>query len=194
METHSTDLILASSSPRRRALLADIGLVPAAIVAPACDETPLPREKPRDLAVRLARLKALAVAASYPDKLILAADTVVGCGRRILPKAETPDDVRRFLSLLSGRRHRVHTAVALVQPGGFLSEECSDSVVMFQHLTAAQIDAYAATGEGIGKAGGYAVQGQAALLIKYIAGSYSGIVGLPLFEVGQLLRRAGWLA
>lgn len=190
MEKNRT-LILASSSPRRRDLLREAGIVPDAIMTPACDETSLPGEKPRALAMRLARDKALAIAAKESDALILAADTVVACGRRILPKARDAADVAAFLRLLSGRRHKVFTGVALIAPGKPLSVRCSASVVQFRRLLPDEIARYAASGEGVGKAGGYAVQGQAGLFVKFISGSYSGIVGLPLFDVAGLLRSAG---
>jgi septum formation protein len=180
--------ILASSSPRRLALLRDIGLTPDKVVAAEIDETPGLRELPRKLAERLAREKLAAVSANYPDAFILAADTVVACGRRILPKAETPNEVRACLRLLSGRRHHVYTGVALYAPGSKITERLADSTVIFRPLQPADIEAYAASGEGIGKAGGYAIQGRAAAYIRFISGSYSNIVGLPLFEVAQMLR------
>ncbi|MFA4995186.1 MAG: nucleoside triphosphate pyrophosphatase [Bdellovibrionales bacterium] len=186
--------ILASSSPRRLALLADIGVVPDIVVAADIVETPQPKEKPRFLAERLSLQKLQAVSPEFEEKdaFILAADTVVGVGRRILPKAETPDDVRKFLNLMSGRRHHVYTGVALRTPKGKVLHRVSDSTVIFHLLSREDIDAYAECGEGIGKAGGYAIQGRAAALIRFISGSYSGIVGLPLFEVAQMLRGAGW--
>lgn len=175
-------------------LLRDIGIVPDQIIPAACDETPLPNELPRALAVRLARKKLDVVAATAPLAFVLAADTVVACGRRILPKAETVDDVRSCLKLLSGRRHHVYTGVALQSPDGRVLQRLSDSTVIFRRLTSADIEAYAASGEGIGKAGGYAIQGLAASYIRFISGSYSGIVGLPLFDVAQMLRSAGFIA
>lgn len=183
-------LILASSSPRRVELLAQLGIVPAAIIPAALDETPLRNELPRTLALRLAQAKARAVADIHPRKLILAADTVVACGRRILPKAESATEVVTCLRLLSGRRHRVYGVICLVAPDGKVRARLSQSVVRFRRLTAADIDAYAAGGEGEGKAGGYAIQGQAAGMIDFISGSYSNIVGLDLFVVAQLLRGA----
>ena len=180
-------LILASASPRRVALLADIGVTSDSIVPADIDETPLPRELPRQLAQRLAKQKAAAVAAQYPHDYILAADTVVACGRRILPKAETPDEVRACLTLMSGRRHHVYTGVAF-HTGSRMIERLVDSRVSFKNLSPTEIDSYVTSGEGIGKAGGYAIQGRAAILIRDIGGSYSNIVGLPLYEVGQILR------
>ncbi len=186
--------ILASSSPRRLALLADIGIVPDKVLAADIDEKPARAEKPRDLAERLAFEKLQAVIPEFQkkDAFILAADTVVGVGRRILPKAATPDDVRQFLGLMSGRRHHVYTGVALRTPDGKILRRVSDSTVIFRQLSRKDIDIYAQSGEGIGKAGGYAVQGRAAALIRFVSGSYSGIVGLPLFEVAQMLRGSGW--
>ena len=138
----------------------------------------------------MARDKAAAV--PCPDCLVLAADTVVAVGRRILPKAETEAEVRRCLELISGRRHDVLTAVALIGPDGKRTERLSESVVTFNRLTADQIDRYLATGEGIGKAGGYAINGQVASLVRALSGSFSGVVGLPLFETSQLLRAHGY--
>ncbi|MDD3030127.1 MAG: Maf family protein [Alphaproteobacteria bacterium] len=186
-------LILASASSRRLALLTGVGLVPDAVVPAELDETPGKKETPRALAQRLALEKMQAVAhAEGQGAYVLAADTVVGLGRRILPKAKTADDVRRFLKLMAGRRHHVYTGVALGTPDGKVLSRVSDSTVIFRQLLDAEIDAYARTGEGIGKAGGYAIQGRAGLLIRFISGSYSGIVGLPLFEVNQMLRGVGW--
>jgi septum formation protein len=185
-------LILASSSPRRLALLIDIGIVPDHIIAADIDETPLPRELPRKLAARLARAKCEAIAKREQGAFILAADTVVACGRRILPKAETPEEVRDCLRLLSGRRHHVYTGVAIRAPSGKLIERVADSSVIFRQLQPSDIEEYAASGEGIGKAGGYAIQGLAAASIRFISGSYSNIVGLPLFDVAQMLRGCGY--
>ena len=183
-------LTLASASPRRLTLLAQIGVVPACIRPAEIDETPLPAELPRSYAERLARAKA-AVAHVRGD-LTLAADTVVAVGRRILPKAEDAEAVRLCLRMLSGRRHHVLTAICLLGPNGRATERLVDSVVTFARLTPAQVEAYAASGEGVGKAGGYAIQGCAASFVRWIGGSYSGVVGLPLFETAQLLRGHGW--
>lgn len=185
-------LILASGSPRRRALLATLGLEPAKIVAAALDETPRRGELPRDYARRLARAKLEMVAAREPVGCVLAADTVVACGRRILPKAATPEEVTTCLTLLSGRRHRVLTALAFRDGAGRIHEKLSESRVLFQKLSRQQIAAYVANGEGLDKAGGYALQGRAAAFVRQISGSWSGIVGLPLFETAQLLRAAGF--
>jgi septum formation protein len=183
-------LVLASASPRRVALLAQIGIVPDRIRPAEIDETPRRAEAPRLLAQRLARAKADAVAA--PGCLTLAADTVVAVGRRVLPKAETPEQARTCLALLSGRRHHVITAIVLVGPDGHRTERVCDSVVGFARLTERQIDAYLDGGEWHGKAGGYAIQGQAASFIRFLSGSYSNVVGLPLFETAQLLRGQGY--
>ncbi len=182
--------MLASASPRRIALLAQIGLTPDAVVPADIDETPLPAELPRDAVRRLSRAKAAAVAAA--GCFVLAADTVVACGRRILPKAESEADARSCLRLLSGRRHDVLTGVVVVAPDGRRAERICESVVGFARLTERQLDAYVASGEWRGKAGGYAIQGLAAAHVKFLSGSFSGVVGLPLFETAQLLRGLGW--
>ena len=182
-------LILASASPRRRELIARLGIEPR-IAAADIDETPLKAELPRDYAQRMAREKALAVAGNAAH--VLAGDTVVAVGRRILPKAEDETAARRCLELLSGRRHRVLSAIALRAPDGALRERLSETQVRFKQLTAAEIDAYLASGEWEGKAGGYAIQGSAEGLIAWIAGSHSGVVGLPLFETRALLKSAGF--
>ena len=187
---NSAPLVLASASPRRLALLAQIGIVPARVISPDIDETPLNDELPRDYARRLARAKADAV--SVADMFVLAADTVVAVGRRILPKAETEAEGRRCLGLLSGRRHRVITAVVLRTPDGRHGERLVQSVVAFARLTSRQVDDYLASEEWRGKAGGYAVQGRAAAFVAFLSGSYSNVVGLPLFETAQLLRGVGW--
>lgn len=183
-------LILASASPRRLALLAQIGIVPDTVDAADLDEAVLAAERPVDHARRLSRAKALAVAARHGDGIVLAADTVVAVGRRILPKAETEADARACLALVSGRRHRVVTAVAVVA-GGRLRTATSLSVVTFKRLETREVDEYVAGGEWHGKAGGYAIQGSAAALIRAFSGSWTGVVGLPLFETRRLLRAAG---
>lgn len=182
------ELILASASPRRVELLAQLGITPKAIVPAALDETPLPRELPPKLAQRLAQAKAEAVAALHPGHYVLAADTVVACGRRVLPKAESAAEVESCLQLLSGRRHRVYGGICLVAPDGKARTKLAESIVKFRRLTADEVTAYVASGEGLGKAGGYAIQGMAAAYIPYIAGSYSNIVGLDLAVVAQLIR------
>jgi septum formation protein len=183
-------LVLASASPRRLALLAQMGVVPERVVSTDIDETPLPRELPRAHALRLARAKAAAVDAAAC--FVLGADRVGGAGRRILPKAETEAQARDCLMVLSGRRHRVTTAVVLCAPDGRRTERLVESVVTFARLTPAQMRAYLDGGEWRGKAGGYAIQGQAASFIRFLSGSYSNVVGLPLFETAQLLRGCGW--
>ncbi len=185
-------LILASASPRRLALLGQIGVVPDAVRSADLDETPRKNELPREHARRLAREKAEAIAALEPGALVLAADTVVACGRRILPKAETETQARQCLALLSGRAHRVTTAVALVHADGRFAERVSESRVVFKRLAAGEIDAYLACGEWRGKAGGYAIQGRAATFVRLLTGSHSGVVGLPLFETGALLAGASF--
>ena len=183
-------LTLASASPRRRELLGRLGLAPNAVHAADIDETPTANEVPRIYARRMAREKAMAV--SSDGAHVLAGDTVVAVGRRILPKAEDEATARACLALLSGRRHHVLSAIALKAPDGTLRERLSDTVVRFKALSAQEIDAYIAGGEWDGKAGGYAIQGSAEGLIAAISGSHSGVVGLPLFEARALLRAAGF--
>jgi len=173
-------LVLASASPRRLELLRQIGIAPAAVDPAEVDEGVRPRELPRDHALRLAREKAAAVAPRHPGALILAADTVVACGRRILPKAESEADLRACLP-----------AVAMIGPDGTRRERLGLGIVAFKRLEAAEIDAYVRCGEGLGKAGGYAIQGRAAAFVRFLEGSYGAVVGLPLFETAQLLRSFG---
>ncbi len=180
-------LILASASPRRLDLLARLGIVPDAVDPADIDEAVAPGEQPRAHAARLAREKALAVAARHPGAVVLGADTVVAVGRRILPKAEDEATARACLGLLSGRRHRVLTAVALIDGGGRLRERLSESVVTFQRLTPADIDWLIGRGDWRGKAGGYAIQGAAEAFVRSLSGSFSGVVGLPLNETRLLL-------
>jgi septum formation protein len=171
-------------------LLQQIGIVPDQVVSPDIDETPARDELPRPYAVRMAAAKAAAVRS--PDHLVLAADTVVAVGRRILPKADSAEQVLSCLNLLSGRRHRVLTALVLTAPDGRSTDRLVESIVTFNRLTEDQIDRYVTTREGEGKAGGYAINGQAASFIRFLSGSHSGVVGLPLFETAQLLRGHGW--
>lgn len=185
-------LVLASASPRRRDLLLRLGLPPALIAPPEIDETPRKGERPRDLALRLAEAKVAAVAERYPDAFILGADTVVAAGRRILPKAETREAARSALTLLSGRRHRVWSGVVLRAPGGRTARRIVGSIVAFVRLTPAEIETYLDSGEWQGKAGGYAIQGRAEGFVRFLSGSYSNVVGLPLFETRQLLKGLGW--
>ena len=187
------EFILASASPRRRELLARLGVEPARIVSPDIDETPLPGELPRAHAIRLAAEKARAAALLAPGTYILAGDTVVGVGRRILPKAEDEATARACLALISGRRHRVFSAVALAAPDGTVRAALSETALRFKRLSNSEIDAYIAGGEWHGKAGGYAIQGMAEGFCLWLAGSHSGVVGLPLYETRMLLIAAGLL-
>lgn len=184
--------VLASASPRRRDLLAQVGLAPDRIVPAEVDERPRPRELPREVAGRLAEAKARAVAGQFPGAFVLGADTVVACGRRVLPKAEAEGEARACLELLSGRRHRVMGGVALIDPAGRMVSRLVTTAVTFKRLESAEIDHYLASGEWLGKAGGYAIQGLAALYVRQIVGSYSNVVGLPLFETAALLKGLGY--
>jgi septum formation protein len=195
-------LVLASASPRRLQLLAQAGLVPDRVVPADIDETPLRNEQPRDLARRLARSKAVHAASNAlaAGTFCLAADTVVAVGRRILPKAETIEEARHCLALLSGRGHRVYTAVCLITPAGKQRERLVETRLGFKRLSDAEIGAYLASGEWRGKAGGYAIQGLAGAFALQIVGSYTSVVGLPLYETLCLLEgegfptRARWVA
>lgn len=190
--------VLASASPRRLDLLARLGLVPDAVDPAEIDETPTKDELPAAYAARMAAEKARTVAYRHPDAVVLAADTVVAVGRRILPKAEDPMTARACLKLLSGRRHRVFGGVTIIRPGGLAAgngvkehDRLVQTTVSFKRLEAAEIDAYIESGEWHGKAGGYAIQGRAEGLVRFVSGSYSNIVGLPLFEVRQVLKPLG---
>ena len=185
-------LILASASPRRLDLLAQLGIVPDAVYPADIDETALRNETPRLLAQRLARAKALAVAPRAPDAFVLAADTVVAVGLRVLPKAETEAEARACLALLSGRNHKVLTAIAVAAPDGGVGGRLVETRVQFKRLSAAETDAYVASGEWRGKAGGYGVQGRAGAFVIGIHGSYTAVVGLPLYETLALLQGRGW--
>ncbi|MGH6903786.1 MAG: Maf family protein [Geminicoccaceae bacterium] len=185
-------LILASSSPRRLALLRQVGVIPERIEAPDADETPLPRELPRAHALRLATAKACDVAARSQPAFVLAADTVVACGRRILGKASDLETAQRYLRLLSGRRHRVYTGIAVEAPDGRRASRVVMTMVAIKRLDASELAAYLASGEWRGKAGGYAIQGRAEAFIPAINGSYSNVVGLPLAAALDLLRGLGW--
>jgi septum formation protein len=184
-------LILASASPRRLDLLAQIGITPDAVDPAHVDESPLKGELPVQHAMRLAAEKAEAVAPRHPGAAILSGDTVVAAGRRILPKAEDAATARACLKLLSGRRHRVLSAVTLLDAAGKARHRLSTSIVLFKPLHPREIDAYVDSGEWHGKAGGYAIQGKAAALIRWMSGSPSGVIGLPLFETRALLVAAG---
>jgi septum formation protein len=183
-------LVLASTSPRRLELLGRLGVVPDRLAAPDIDETPLPREAARDYAQRLALGKARAVARGA-DEIVLAGDTTIAVGPRILGKPEDEADLRRMLRLLSGRRHHCLSAVCVIGPDGRERVRLSDSIVAFRPLASAEIDAYVDSGEGMGKAGGYAIQGRAEAFVRFLHGSHSGVVGLPLIETRALLRAAG---
>lgn len=185
-------LILASASPRRLDLLARIGVSPDEIVPADIDESILPGELPRIHARRLAREKAETVAAKHAGALVLAADTVVAVGRRILPKVEDEATLRRCMALLSGRRHRVLTGVALALPEGGVRERLVETTIAMKRLSSEEIDHYASHGEWLGKAGGYALQGYGEVYVRHIAGSYSNVVGLPLAETRVLLKSAGY--
>ncbi len=185
-------LVLASASPRRLALLGQIGIVPDAVAAADLDETPEPRELPRAHAMRLAQAKATAVAPDHPDSFILAADTVVAAGRRILPKALDRDTARACLDLLSGRRHRVFSAIVLIRPDGGRRRRVVLTRVTMKRLGEQELAAYLHSGEWHGKAGGYAIQGRAAAFVRHLSGSYSNVVGLPLYETAQLLAGNGY--
>ncbi|WP_242153710.1 Maf family protein [Sphingomonas sp. BAUL-RG-20F-R05-02] len=184
------DLVLASSSPRRRDLLARIGVVPTRVASPDIDESPHPREVPRAYALRLAQEKAEAVTRAEGE-VVIAGDTTVAVGRRILPPAESEDVQRELLSLLSGRRHHCISAICAIDATGKVRTRIVDTIVAFKPLSSAEIDAYVACGEGLGKAGGYAIQGRAEAYVRYLAGSHSGVVGLPLFETRALLIASG---
>ena len=191
-------LVLGSASPRRLQLLAQIGVKPDAVLPAEIDETPRPREQPRALAERLACEKALASAAIAGERadltpcLTLAADTVVGVGRRILPKCETPDDAETCLDLLSGRGHRVFTGLALVTGSGAVRSRLVETRLRFKRLSLNEVDSYLASGEWRGKAGGYAIQGLAGAFVERLVGSYSNVVGLPLAETAALLGGEGY--
>ncbi len=185
-------LVLASASPRRLDLLRQIGIIPDAVDAAELDESALDDETPRRLALRLASAKAVAVADRHPGAFVLAADTVVAVGRRVLPKAEDEAEVRACLALLSGRAHKVLTGIAVVAADGRAAARLVETRVHFKRLSQAELDGYIASGEGVGKAGGYAIQGRAGALVISLQGSYSGVVGLPLYETANLLAGLGY--
>ncbi|MBB4265155.1 septum formation protein [Roseospira visakhapatnamensis] len=191
MAPSGAPLVLASASPRRLDLLRQIGVMPDRVDPADIDETPLPRELPREHARRLARAKAEAVAPRHPGAFVLAADTVVARGRRILPKPADRAEARRCLDLLSGASHHVLGGVVLIAPDGRRAERLVDTRVVFKHLEEAEIRAYLDGGEWDGKAGGYAIQGQAAGFVRFLSGSYPNVVGLPLYETRALLRGLG---
>ncbi|MDG4719962.1 MULTISPECIES: Maf family protein [Thalassospira] len=185
-------LILASASPRRLELLAQIGIVPDQVVPADIDETPKADESPRRLALRLAEEKARAVAKDNGGAFVLAADTVVACGQRALGKAEDHAEARKFLTLLSGRRHRVYGGMCLIAPDGAERSRVIETQVKFRTLGREDVDRYLSHDEWMGKAGAYAIQGHAATFVKAISGSYSNVVGLSLCEVDGLLRGLGY--
>mgnify|MGYP002714451144 FL=1 len=185
------ELVLASSSPRRIELLAQVGIRPDHIDPADIDETPLKGETPPRLAERLASTKAQVVAARRPDAVVIAADTVVSVGRRFLEKAADEAEATRFLTLLSGRNHRVHTGLAVIRDGR-LSVRINETRVSFKPLSAGEIAAYVATGDWRGKAGGYGIQGPAGAFVQRIVGSHPSVMGLPIYEAVQLLNGAGW--
>ncbi len=189
----SPRLILASASPRRLELLRQIGIVPEAVAPAEIDETPSPNERPRALARRLARAKAEAIAQDHPDAVVLAADTVVALGHRCLGKPADRVEAGDYLKKLSGRRHRVYGGVCVIRPDGKKSAIDVMTQVRFKRLTDTDIKTYLATDEWRGKAGGYAIQGHAAIFIPWVNGSYTNVVGLPLTETAGLLRSAGVL-
>jgi len=189
--TSRPELVLASASPRRIELLAQVGIVPDRIEPADIDETPQKGEPPPRLAERLARTKAEAVAARFPDACVLAADTVVSVGRRLLEKAGDEVEAARFLRLLSGRNHRVHTGV-VVAHGGRVAIRVVETRVAFKTLSEAEIADYVATGDWRGKAGGYGIQGPAGAFVRRIVGSHPAVMGLPLYESVNLLAGVGW--
>ena len=191
-------LVLASASPRRLALLDRIGLAPDLLNPADVDETPERRETPRRLSIRLAEAKAEKASVAPQVKslgagiYILAADTVVGLGRRILPKAETYQDAKDCLTLLSGRSHWVYSTVCLLAPDGGKTTRCVETKVRFKRLSREDLESYLKSEEWKGKAGGYAIQGRAEAFVRNLAGSYSAVVGLPLYETVTLLQGAGF--
>lgn len=184
-------LVLASSSARRLDLLARIGITPDRIAAPDIDESPLKAELPRVYVLRLAVAKAQAVSRAR-DEIVIAGDTTIAVGRRILPPADSVEQQRTLLALLSGRRHKALSAVAVIDGDGRMRTRLSETVVAFKRFGDAEVEAYLACGEGLGKAGGYAIQGRAEAFVRFLSGSHSGVVGLPLFETRALLIAAGY--
>lgn len=189
---HNAPFILASASPRRCELLAQVSLVQSEILPADIDETPLKSESPDIYARRMAIAKAQKIAQQRPHGFVLGADTVVACGQRILPKAETVEELRACLTLLSGRQHRVYGGIALIAPNGKITSRLSLSKVAFRRLSHSDMDALIRQKDGIGKAGGYAIQGLAGLYIRKISGSYSNIVGLDVHQLGGVLLAAGF--
>ena len=192
MSGNPPKLILASASPRRLDLLAQIGIVPDEVRPADINEDPIEGELPKGHALRLAREKAIKVASDNPDSIILAADTVVGVGRRILPKTETIDEARKCLELMSGRGHRVYTGVAVIKTNGELTSRVVETRLKMKRLSNDELAQYLDSGEWQGKAGGYGIQGRAGAFISHLLGSYTNVVGLPLFETRNLLTGAGY--
>lgn len=184
-ETSRAPLVLASASPRRRDLLAQVGIVPDAISPADIDESPLKFELPRPYAERMGREKALAV--HEEGQFTLAGDTVVALGRRILPKAESDQEVEACLRLLSGRAHHVLTSLVVIGPDNQRVERLNDTRVILKRLNDEEVEAYLKSGEGLGKAGGYGIQGRAGAFVKQISGSYTGVMGLPVYEAVNVL-------
>ena len=185
-------LILASASQRRLDLLSQINIKPDLVIASDIDEAEIKREKPRDYAIRVAQDKAQKIAKDYPNDLVLAADTIVLCSNKILHKPETEVEVRECLKTLSGKSHRVITAVSLIVAGEKIINKCTETRVVFKRLSLEEINSYVQSGEGIGKAGGYSIQGFAGAFVIHIFGSYTNIVGFPLYEVRNLLIGNGY--
>ncbi|PZQ44607.1 MAG: septum formation protein Maf [Micavibrio aeruginosavorus] len=185
-------MILASASPRRVDLLSQIGITPDNIIPADIDETLLQNELPHTFAQRLAKGKAQKIAASNNDAYVLAADTVVACGRRVLDKPTDADDARRILKILSGRRHTVYGGICLIGPDGKIREKLCKTIVSFRRLSEADIEAYIQSGDWKGKAGAYAIQGLAATYVKFLSGSYSNVIGLSLYDTMRLLESAGY--
>ena len=186
-------LILASASPRRLELLGQIGIAPDSVISPEIDETPLQAEKPKNLALRLSQEKAQAAHVQNTDHFVLAADTVVACGNMILDKAETIEQAQGYLKKLSGRRHRVYGGISLIDPTGRRFTRFCETLVQFKPLKDGEIREYLDGGEWEGKAGGYAIQGFAGGFVKYIAGSYSNVVGLSLYDTIKILESGQYL-
>lgn len=191
MASEQLRLILASASPRRLSLLAQIGVIPDVVMPADINEDPISGELPRGHALRLASEKASKIAGAEPGSVVIGSDTVVGVGRRILPKTETAVEAEKCLRLMSGRAHRVFTGVAVIDADGILRTRVSETRVKFKSLSETEIAGYIASGEWDGKAGGYGIQGRAGAFIQHLSGSYTGVVGLPLFETRNLLMAAG---
>jgi septum formation protein len=185
-------LILASASPRRIELLAQIGIVPDAVLPADIDETPLKGELPKALCVRLARGKAEKIAAENPGAFVIGADSVVACGRRDFGKAENDDEARKILSILSGRRHKVWGGICVIAPNGKILTRVCETTVSFRRLSAEEMETYIKGRDWEGKAGAYGIQGPAAAFVKFISGSYSNIMGLSLYDIAAMLKSAGY--